>query len=113
MEMKEFEKNPFLTKVMLLFAVSIVLFVLAALAFVFIKPHGIYIAISLVIISCIIDFLIVKTLLSVNCPTCSRPLKRTTLDNKTVFPCEVCGINWILNTQDDTEEEEQNSVSSL
>jgi len=99
METRKFEKNPVLAKAFSYFLVGIGLVVLAVMSFIFIKPYGILIAIALIVLSIIVDILgVFRALLYVNCPTCARSIKRKNLQ-KAEYPCEVCGINWVLETQ--------------
>ena len=105
METKKFEKNPIMAKFFIAIALSALLILLAVLAFIFVKPYGTFIAIALIIISFFVDIILIfRVLSSANCPQCARPLKRKSLE-KGEYPCEVCGINWVLTTQEDAAEE--------
>ena len=95
-ETRKFEKNPFLLKIITPLALGVGMLVLAVLSIIFINPYGILIAITLFLLSVIIDiFGILSALSYVNCPKCARTMKRKSLQ-KAEYACEVCGINWIL-----------------
>lgn len=96
METRQFEKNPILAKMLPGLAVGAGLVALGVGAFIFLRPHGIMMGIALFILSFIVDiFVFFRVISRADCPMCARPLKRTSLDNEE-YPCEVCGINWVL-----------------
>jgi hypothetical protein len=99
MESRKFEKQLIGRKVLPGLVVSGLLIVLAILAAIFVKPYGFIIAVALIIVSIIVDIVIfLRALTSTHCPQCSRPLKRVSPE-RAEYPCEACGINWVLETQ--------------
>ena len=96
METRKFEKNPIRAKIILPLLLGTGMFVLAVLSIIFIKPYGILIAISLIVLSIILNILGVFMALSyINCPKCAGSMKRKSFQ-KAEYGCEVCGINWLL-----------------
>ena len=99
METRQFEKNPILAKLLPGLTVGAGLVALGVGAFIFLRPYGVIIGMGLFILSFIVDiFVFFRVISRAECPMCARPLKRTSLD-KGEYPCEVCGINWVLESQ--------------
>ena len=99
MESREFKNNRILGKLLKGLAVGAGLVVLGVVSFIFVRPHGMMIGIALFILSFIVEvFVCFRAFIHADCPQCARHLKRTSLD-KGEYPCDVCGINWVLESQ--------------
>ncbi len=104
METRKVEKNPYVLKMIPFFVLALGILVLAILAFIFIKPYGIWIGIGLGVLSILIDILGIILGLrsdSVKCPGCARTLKRKSRQ-EAEYACEVCGINWVYSVSSDS-----------
>ena len=99
MENREFENKGIRLKLIQIFAVGSGLVLLGVGSIIFLRPHGMMIGIALFALSFIVEAsLAFRAFFHADCPQCARPMKRTSSD-KGEYPCHVCGVNWVMETQ--------------